>query len=289
MKKDEQESNTSKNNAVSLRNTLNELTGGEWLYFTKSILTTAYASEYGHKLRKAHGANKPPQLMAQLIEFFTKPGGRVLDPFAGVGGTLIGASICKKPRQAIGIEINPKWVNIYQQVVAESKGKLLPQQLFQGDCLKIMTTLEAESFDFIATDPPYNIHFEQTMSNGRYAEQFTNRRTDYDMHSEDAADLANLANYDAYLDSMERVFASCYSLLKPRRYMVVIVRNAYQRGEYMFTHVDLARRAKLHGFVPKGEIIWYQAGTRLRPYGYPFAYIPNIAHQYIVVLQKSKT
>ena len=70
--------------------------------------------------------------------------------------------------------------------------------------------------------------------------------------------------------------------------MVVIVRNAYQRGEYMFTHVDLARRATLHGFVPKGEIILYQAGTRLRPYGYPFAYIPNIAHQYIVVLQKPK-
>jgi hypothetical protein len=53
--------------------------------------------------------------------------------------------------------------------------------------------------------------------------------------------------------------------------------------------VDLAQRAKLHGFVPKGEIIWYQAGTRLRPYGYPFAYIPNIAHQYIVIFQKPKT
>ena len=103
-----------------------------------------------------------------------------------------------------------------------------------------------------------------------------------------ANDLANLSSYDAYLDAMEQVFASCYTLLKPHKYMVVIVRNAYQRGEYMFTHADLARRARRHGFVPKGEIIWYQAGTRLRPYGYPFAYIPNIAHQYIVVLQKPK-
>src|SRR5438045_8130157 len=110
--------------------------------------------------------------MAQLIEFFTKPQGRVLDPFAGVGGTLIGASICKQPRQAVGIEINPKWANIYRQILAKGQEKVLPQQLLEGDCLKIMPTLEVESFDFIVTDPPYNIHFEQTMSNGNHGQKF---------------------------------------------------------------------------------------------------------------------
>ncbi|HTI13668.1 MAG TPA: DNA methyltransferase [Dictyobacter sp.] len=271
---------------ISAKNTLNELTGAEWLYFTKSILTTTYPSEYGHQLRKAHGANKPPQLMSQLIEFFTKAGGRVLDPFAGVGGTLIGASICKKPRNAVGIEINPKWIAIYNQVLREEKGQLQPQQLLQGDCLDMLPGMEPESFDFIVTDPPYNIHLAKTMSNNRYADLYTNRRTDYDMRSEDPSDLANLSSYDDYLNAMEQVFSSCIKLLKPQKYMAIIVRNAYQHGEYMFTHVDLARRAKLHGFIPKGEIIWYQAGTRLRPYGYPVAYIPNITHQYIVVLQK---
>ncbi|GCE47961.1 DNA methylase [Thermosporothrix hazakensis] len=276
------------NSNISARNTLNELTGAEWLYFTKSIHTTSYPSAYGHKLRKQHGANKPPQLMCQLIEFFTKPGARVLDPFAGVGGTLIGASICKKPRQAIGIEINPKWIEIYQHVLTESEGTLLPQQMLCGDCLKLMQDMESASFDFIATDPPYNIHLEQTMSNTRYAANHANRRTDYDMRSDHPADLANLPDYEAYLDAMGQVFAECYRLLKPQKYMVVIVRNAYQRGEYIFTHVDLARRARRYGFIPKGEIIWYQVGTRLRPYGYPVAYIPNIAHQYIVVLYKPK-
>jgi DNA modification methylase len=274
------------NEEVSVRNTLNELTGPEWLYFTKSLITTSYASAYGHELRKAHGANKPPQLMSQLIEFFTKPGGRVLDPFAGVGGTLIGASICQPPRSAVGIEINQKWVDIYWQVIDESNGTIQPQQLLSGDCLHILPDLPAASFDFIVTDPPYNIHLAQTMSSKRYAEAHHNRRTDYDMHSDDPADLANLPDYAAYLDAMEQVFGQCFTLLKPRKYMVIIVRNAYQHGEYIFTHVDLARRAKIHGFVPKGEIIWYQNGSRLRPYGYPFAYIPNIVHQYIVVLYK---
>ena len=86
-------------------NDLNELTGESWLYFTKSLWTTAYPSELGHAARKAHGANKPPRLMARLIEFFTVRDELVLDPFAGVGGTLLGAAICRAPRRALGIEL----------------------------------------------------------------------------------------------------------------------------------------------------------------------------------------
>ena len=83
-------------------NVLNELSGEEWLYFTKSLWATADPSELGHRERKSHGANKPPRLMAKLIEFFTHPDELVLDPFAGVGGTLLGASICRRPRRALG-------------------------------------------------------------------------------------------------------------------------------------------------------------------------------------------
>ena len=37
--------------------------------------------------------------------------------------------------------------------------------------------------------------------------------------------------------------------------------------------------------MPKGDLIWYQAGTRLRPYGYPHAFVPNIVHQHVLVLR----
>lgn len=266
------------------RNTLNELSGEEWLYFTRSVLLTAFPSEFGHDLRKAHGANKPPRLMKLLIEFFTKGGETVLDPFAGVGGTLIGASIATPPRKALGIEINPRWVEVYHRVLRREPG-LLPQELVCGDCREVLQRYHGESFHFIATDPPYNIHLKRTMANGRYP-QHRNRHTDYDMRSDEPGDLANLPSYDDYLQCMEEVFRQCHRVLKRGRYLALIVRNAYQHGEYIFTHVDLARRAKAAGFVPKGEIVWYQNGTRLRPYGYPYSYVPNIAHQFIVVLRK---
>ena len=292
------------------KNTLNDMSGDRFLYFTKSVLSTSYPSVYSHELRKKHGANKPPQLMALLIEFFTKTGMSVLDPFAGVGGTLIGASIATPgARKCVGIEINHQWTDIYTRVLKDNPG-LLPQTMIQGDCIEVMDRLLAHesildidgcevrveeketTFDFIVMDPPYNIHLEQTMSgNGGklYAEKYANRRSDYNMRSDNECDLANLATYDGYLDAMSEVFQRCYRLLRPGRYMAIIVRNAYQHAEYMFTHVDLARRAGSVGFVPKGEIIWYQAGTKLRPYGYPYSYVPNIAHQNIVILQRPRS
>ena len=291
------------------RNTLNELTGEEWLYFTKSVWTTAYPSELGHALRKAHGANKPPRLMARLIEFFTRTGELVLDPFAGVGGTLLGAAIARGPRRALGIELAPRWAEVYQRVVTELLGEndghgpviadLGPNdpgglrgfdpsgcELRVGDALAILPTLDASSIDFIATDPPYNVQLPMTMSGGALSETFSNRRTDYAMVTDDPADLANAPDYPAFLDRLETVLAELVRVLKPRRYAVLIVRDAYQDGQYLFTGADLAARAARVGLTPKGDLIWYQAGTRLRPYGYPTGFVPNIAHQHLLVLRK---
>jgi DNA modification methylase len=291
------------------RNTLNELTGEEWLYFTKSVWTTAYPSELGHALRKAHGANKPPRLMARLIEFFTTSGGLVLDPFAGVGGTLLGAAIARGPRRAIGIELAPRWAEVYARVVVEARAQrdgagpalndLGPNDpggprsfdpsgcgMRIGDALEILPTLAPESIDFVATDPPYNVQLPMTMSGGALAASFSNRRTDYAMVTDDPADLANAPDYPTFLDRMEEVLGHLARVLRRGRYAVLIVRDAYQGGRYQFTGSDLAGRADKVGLTPKGDLIWYQAGTRLRPYGYPTGFVPNITHQHLLVLRK---
>jgi DNA modification methylase len=291
------------------RNDLNELSGEEWLYFTKSVWGTAYPSELGHARRRAHGANKPPRLMARLIEFFTRSGELVLDPFAGVGGTLLGAAIARGPRQALGIELDPRWAAIFESVVREAAaerdgaGPVLADlgsqdpggprsfdpsgiELRSGDALALLPGLADASVDFVATDPPYNIQLAQTMTGGALAERFANRRTGYAMVSDDPADLANSPDYAVFLDRMELVLGELHRVLRPGRYAAVIVRDAYQEGRYVFTGADLAARAERVGLVPKGDLIWYQAGTRLRPYGYPRSFVPNIAHQHILVLRR---
>ena len=126
-----------------------------------------------------------------------------------------------------------------------------------------------------------------TMSGGALAETFANRRTDYAMVTDDAGrprELRRLPGVPRPHDRGPRGAgtASCGA----GRYAVLIVRDAYQDGRYVFTGSDLAARAASVGLVPKGDLIWYQAGTRLRPYGYPTGFVPNIAHQHLLVLRR---
>jgi len=158
-------------------------------------------------------------------------------------------------------------------------------RLVVGDAVALLADLEPGSVDFVATDPPYNPQLRLTMAGGRLAERFANRRTDYAMVSDDPADLANSASYGEYLDRMQLVLGGLRRVLRERRYATIIVRDAYQDGRYRFTAADLAARAEAVGFVPKGDLVWYQAGTRLRPYGYPRGFVPNIVHQHILVLR----
>lgn len=272
---------------VHRRNALNALSGNEWLYFTKTVLRTSYPAHVGQDLRRRHGANKPPFLMRHLVEFFTKPGGTVLDPFAGVGGTLLGASIATpSPRVATGIEINPEWISVYRAVC--EREDIAQQEVVQGDCRDVLDRFAAEGrlFDCIATDPPYSIALDKTMCDGRYDVQA--RRTDFDRFSEDGGDLRNLGSFEAFFDAMADVGARLLRVVRPGGYCAVIIRDSYQQGRYVFATAEVAQRFERAGFVLKGVKVWYGTGARVRPYGYPFGYVPNIVHQNILVLQRPR-
>jgi DNA modification methylase len=269
------------------RNTLNALSGNEWLYFTKTVLRTSYPPHLGQDLRRRHGANKPPLLMRHLIEFFTKPGETVLDPFAGVGGTLLGASISEPAaRVATGIEINPEWISVYRDVCTQEE--VAPQEMIEGDCRMVLDRFAAEGreFDCIATDPPYSIALDKTMCDGRY--DVSARRTDFSTFGDSGDDLRNLQSFDAFFDAMGDVALRLLPVLRRGGYCAVIIRDSYQGGRYVFATAELARRFESAGFVLKGVKIWYGTGARVRPYGYPAGYVPNIVHQNILVLQRPR-
>ena len=264
------------------KNKLNDLSGDKWIFLSQSVMKTNYPRSYGFSLRQQHGANKPPELMKELILFFTKKRMMVLDPFAGVGGTLLGGSLCG--RKVVGIETNPKWISIYKKVCLEEDIK--QQEMIKGDCLKIMDNLMhfKRKFSLILTDPPYNINFKRTMCRGDYPNR--NRHTDYKEFSECVQDFSNCKTYEHYLDKMALFIEKSFKLLFKTKYLIIMTKNAYQNGKYIFVDQDIAKIAQSCGFTVKGEIIWCQNGVRLRPYGYPFTYVPNIIHHNILVLRK---
>ena len=71
------------------RNTLNDLTGKEWLKLTKSFFLSEKCAD--DKAAFGHPAPFLIKDIEKMISLFTKKGMKVLDPFMGSGTTAIAA------------------------------------------------------------------------------------------------------------------------------------------------------------------------------------------------------
>ncbi|MGB9920445.1 MAG: DNA methyltransferase [Moorellales bacterium] len=276
-------------------NRLNDLTASEWLYWTDTLYITHYPPDATHSLRKVHGAMKPPEVMADIIRFFTKEGQLVLDPMAGVGGTLLGAALAN--RAAVGFELNPAWVEVYRRIQQEFvvwEGRLVERtelpdgevglpiqpEMRAGDCLELIKQLEEESVDAVITDPPYG----QEHGPGGFA-----RETNFAMTNPgQERDFGNAPTLDAYLSQMRRLGREVKRVLKPGKYLVLIIGDRYRRGEYLPLGFMVAQEMRAVGFKLKGIRIWCNKATQrpLKPYAVFTSFAPNITHHNLVILRK---
>jgi hypothetical protein len=264
------------------RNTLNDLTNTQWMFFTRNVWITTYPNELGFELRKKQGGNKPPRLMKDLIEFFTKNGEKVLDPMSGVGGTLIGCALAK--RVGLGIELNKEWADIYEKVCKQEGIEKF--EVIIGDCFEVLDELPEKAFDFVVMDPPYreDVRWDRTMCNETYATRIANVPERF---SSSEKDLGNIMNYSQFLARILLLSRKVKRVLKEEKYFVVFCKDEYQNGEYREKSSSMAEIIRKAGFQWKGKIAWYQAGAKLRPYGVPYSYVPNITDQKILVFKNS--
>ena len=276
-----------KRGTYDLRNPLNDLTGREWIYFLNSVWVTAYppvADTYGFDIRKIHPSPKPPQLMADLISFFTKPNDVILDPFAGVGGTLLGANIATEPRSAVGLEISQRYIDAYQQTVEHLK---FPMQTMICADARMIPSIEGVSnreFDLVVTDPPY---FDMMSRKKSGQKKKLYGIDDASPFSYLEGDLANLP-YESFLSVLKDILESAVSLLKDKRYLVVFCRDFQPTAESdNMLHADLVKKIlEIPGLRYRGMRIWHDQSTDLYPFGYPFAFVMNQMHQYILIFRK---
>lgn len=273
-------------------NRLNDLTGKEWVFSTRSVINKAYPASYQLNLRSRHGGQKPPELCAELIRTFTKTGQRVLDPFAGVGGTLLGATI--SDRTAVGVEINPQWIEIYQEVCRREG--LSAQDVIAGDSRTVLHELDPGSFDFLLTDVPYWDMDRRRRSTGKFkraggeaSERRKSKLSRFAAETDDALDPApsvGLNGQEDWLRLMEEVFGAAIPLLKPRAYLAVFIGDMYHSGQYHPLSAFLIGLMSGLGLTMKANLVWYDVSKKLNVYGYRYEFIPSMVHQNILVFRK---
>jgi len=266
--------------AYDLKNRLNDLTGKEWTKFTCSWLRfNALQSDLKEERRVApnsqdHPATFSPTMIEEFIRFFTKNGQSVLDPFCGIGSTLVA---CKRSgRVGFGIELNRKYFEICLKRVPE-----FCENIFNCNAEEIKH-LDLPQVDFSISSPPYwNVLHRST---GDFRKTRTKDNLDY-KYSADEQDLGNIADYDEFLSRVSDVYLSIYDIIKQGGYLVVIVKNVKKGGKLYPLAWDIAKSLS-RKYSLKDERIWIQDEIRLAPYGYPFSWVSNIIHHYCIIVRK---
>ncbi|MEI4481173.1 MULTISPECIES: DNA methyltransferase [unclassified Phyllobacterium] len=275
--------------SVDPRNQLNDLTSKEWVVETVSVWNQRGLGA-GHpdaKIEREHPAPFSFTDVGRLVRFFTKRGNTVLDPFVGVGSTLKACAI--DGRKGIGIELNPQFARLaekrlQQEVVGEAK--LAEQLIYEGDARDILKTIGDASVDFVVTSPPYWSILKKEDHKVRQGRTENGLAKDY---GEDPRDLANIESYDDFLAVLADILSDCERVLRPGKYMAVVVSDFRDKSKYIMFHADLANRLQSRNLEMRGLKVLFQRHKKIFPYGYPYSYVPNIHNQYILILQKPKS
>lgn len=275
-----------------LDNKLNDMNGRDWTLFINSVFSTHYPTRgkegYAHSIRKIHPSPKPPQLMRDLILFFTKENEIVFDSFMGVGGTLLGAALAG--RRALGIELNSKYIDAYRAATNELKLTEFPT--IQGDCINILEhssflkdTLKNENISLMLIDPPYANMMSKVKTGGDLSVYGKNSTP----FTDDPADLGNM-DKDLFLESLKRTVELSLPYIKKRGNIVLFIKDLQpHKKDVNLLHSEVINKInEIKNIYYKGMKIWADESAKLYPYGYPFCFVANQIHQYILVFRKEK-
>lgn len=264
------------------RNSLNDLTGKEWLLLTKSYWETSPTKD--DKTAYSHPAPFMVGDVMKLISLFTKRGMTVLDPFAGSGSALIAAS--NLGRKAIGVELYPEFADMAHKRL---EGRETDYRIEVGDSLTIVPNLE--QVDYIVTSPPYHniLH-----NNGKGIRHNIGR--DYRVGPRDGVrayggkkgDLGNLSSYNIFLKSLSKIMDECFRKLRAGKYCSLILSDFTVDKVEMCVQADIVKMMLKIGFEFCGTTILLQPVKPLFPFGYPYAYKINHHHQNIMNFRRPK-
>lgn len=280
---------------ISRENKLNDLSGREWLKFSKTWFIHNPPPRKKEEL--LHPAKFPETLIEMFIDFFTKRNDLILDPFLGTGSTMVAAYI--KKRSCIGIELMPKYADIAKRRInllikkdaTEKLDKFLPNyekknkyNIFTDDSrniVKIWKENELEEASFCITSPPYWNQLKQNSMRQKERKEFGLDT----IYSENESDIGNIDDYNLFLEEQKKIFDQVYGLLKSNGYLVIITNNIFFKGRLyplaFDTTISLSDK-----WVPKDEKIWCQDDKALLALGVNSAWVGNRHHQYCLIFRK---
>ena len=275
--------------SIHPNNNLNDLTATEWIARTVSVFVQRGLGKDSKeaKYEKLHPAPYSFTDVTRFIEFFTKAGGNVLDPFGGVASSAKAAALIG--RHCTCVEINPYFAAISRDRLNE---ELFPEdrhlaRVVEGDIRKIIRDLPENHFDLLLTSPPYWNILDKV---DHKAKQERLNNGVLHNYGDSPGNLSGIDDYNEFLATLSQIFTDLSSRVRPKGHAVIIVGDFRHGSRYYIFHADLANEMERLGkWTLKGISIIHQKNKRVFPYGYPYSYVPNLHHQYALVFQRTES
>jgi len=277
---------------VSKKVGFNGLTPKEWTRLSKSVWPAREVSSPREWYHLEHGATFSVALAERVIKIYSKKGDLVLDPFVGVGTTLVAAR--NLGRRGIGIELYDKFVKIAKMLLSQKTLINSPEQtVICGDCRDLLKWVEPNSVQLMLTSPPYANFIHRSVEDRRKTHKKSwlvqKNLSVVKPYGDDPRDFGNLP-YDVFLQEIKELMKKLFVVTKPGGYNVWVVKDHRdpQGGRPLIpVHSDFARIGEEVGFIYHDLIIWDQNEQRnLVLLGYPSVFYVNINHTFLVVLRK---
>lgn len=271
---------------VHPKNKLNDLTAPEWITRTVSVFVQKGLGKNSEEagFERQHPAPFSFTDITRFVEFFTKSGQHVLDPFGGVGST---AKAClTSGRSVTSVELNEKFCDVASARLAndiEQRNDDVTCRIINSDIRDC--AFPDSHFDLIVTSPPYWGILDKVDHKAEQERVSLGLTHNY---GEKDGDLAKIASYDDFIVELAVIFKELAESVKKGGHAVIIVGDFRHKSKYFMFHADLAQALEAsERWVLKGIKIIYQKNKRVFPYGYPYSYVPNMHHQYALIMQRA--
>ena len=249
----------------------NDLSGKEWLQNSFSIWRNISKTKEEKDFK--HPAFYPVALCEKIIRSFSKKGCNVLDPFNGIGSTMVAAH--NLGCSGTGIDLSEEFtIKAKARIEGDSNIRIIC-----GDSFRELDQLQAESFDICVTSPPY----WDILNMKRSAD-----KKDAVNYSDKANDLGNIPDYNDFIRLLGDLFEKVKQCLKMGGYCIVNVMDIRKKSAFYPLHSDLAVELQKRGYIFDDIIIWDRQieYNHMRPLGYPYKFRINKVHEYILIFIK---
>jgi len=255
-------------------NHINCLTPKEWIKSQVGIWEFSYEKR-DIRDKNIHPAVFPIALPAQCLKLFTHEGELVLDPFAGIGTTLLAAQDLN--RNAVGFDLKDEYIEVTKSRLAQGRLLNSTQQIeIKEDARNIPKYLKEETVKLVVTSPPYSRFLDKPRKNKSMRGDLRNNEhyNNIQQYSQDPKDIGTLEPIQFSVE-LAIIFKGILPLLKPKAHCVIDINDLWWENKRIPTHVYIVEEMLKVGYDLRNILIWDRRNlvNRVGIFGWPNNYI----------------